>query len=102
VQTAGAAAALALRVDRASIAADGRDLVIVGRDKDRLGHAASELTTAHTIHVRPYVCDLGRPCAAADLVAWDTDHEGAFALRLGALQPRRIWIGGKEVEAPHG
>lgn len=35
--------------------------------------------------------------APADLVAWDADHEGAFALRLGAVRPTRIWIGGEEV-----
>jgi len=33
---------------------------------------------------------------AADLVAWDAEHEGAFALRLGAVRPARIWIGGEE------
>jgi imidazolonepropionase len=36
---------------------------------------------------------------AADLVAWDTDHEGAFALRLGAVRPLRVVIGGVEVGA---
>jgi imidazolonepropionase len=35
--------------------------------------------------------------AMADLVAWDAEHEGAFALRLGALHPLRTWIGGVEV-----
>ncbi|MGH2489850.1 MAG: imidazolonepropionase, partial [Candidatus Limnocylindria bacterium] len=33
---------------------------------------------------------------AADLVAWDAEHEGAFALRLGAVHPTRVWIGGEE------
>lgn len=33
---------------------------------------------------------------AADLVAWDAEHEGAFALRLGAVSPARTWIGGRE------
>jgi imidazolonepropionase-like amidohydrolase len=35
--------------------------------------------------------------APADLVAWDADHEGAFALRLGALRPHRLWIDGREI-----
>ena len=35
--------------------------------------------------------------AAADLVAWDAEHEGAFALRLGAVKPLRIWISGEEI-----
>jgi imidazolonepropionase len=34
--------------------------------------------------------------ADADLVAWDADHEGAFALRLGAVRPLRTFIGGVE------
>jgi imidazolonepropionase len=33
---------------------------------------------------------------AADLVAWDAEHEGAFALKLGGVAPARIWIGGDE------
>ena len=33
---------------------------------------------------------------AADLVAWDAEHEGAFALRMGDVGPLRIWIGGEE------
>jgi hypothetical protein len=34
---------------------------------------------------------------AADLVAWDAEHEGAFALRLGSVKPVRAWISGNEV-----
>jgi imidazolonepropionase len=33
---------------------------------------------------------------SADLVAWDAEHEGAFALRLGGVAPARMWIGGEE------
>jgi imidazolonepropionase len=33
---------------------------------------------------------------AADLVGWDAEHEGAFALRMGDVRPMRIWIGGEE------
>jgi imidazolonepropionase len=29
----------------------------------------------------------------ADIVAWDADHEGAFAWSFG-LRPRRVWLGG--------
>lgn len=35
-----------------------------------------------------------QPGADADLVAWDADHEGAFALRLGDLRPRSVVIAG--------
>lgn len=33
----------------------------------------------------------------ADLVAWDADHEGAFAWGFG-LRPSRVWLGGQEVD----
>ncbi len=36
--------------------------------------------------------------ATADLVAWDAEHEGAFAMRLGAVRPRWIWFGGQADE----
>ncbi len=39
---------------------------------------------------------LVREGMAADLVAWDAEHEGAFALRLGGVRPVRIWVGGEE------
>lgn len=34
------------------------------------------------------------PGAVADVVAWDAEHEGAFAMRLGAVRPVRAWVGG--------
>ncbi|HZW01323.1 MAG TPA: amidohydrolase family protein, partial [Candidatus Deferrimicrobium sp.] len=36
-----------------------------------------------------------RPGAAADVVAWDAQHEGDFAVRVGAVAPLRTWIGGE-------
>ena len=46
--------------------------------------------------------DLGRVevGALADLVTWDAEHEGAFALRLGAVRPLRVWMAGEEVPLP--
>jgi imidazolonepropionase len=46
---------------------------------------------------------LGRPAdmgvlatgAAADLVAWDAEHEGDFAFRVGGVRPRRVWFEGE-------
>ena len=35
------------------------------------------------------------PGAAADVVAWDAEHEGAFALRLGGVRPEWTWFGGR-------
>jgi imidazolonepropionase len=37
---------------------------------------------------------------AADLVAWDAEHEGAFLLRPGAVWPAGIWIEGERVGEP--
>jgi imidazolonepropionase len=33
--------------------------------------------------------------AKADIVAWDAEHEGAFALRLGGPEPVWTWFGGE-------
>ena len=44
-------------------------------------------------------CGAIRPGLAADLVAWDAEHEGAFALHLGAVLPRQVWIGGRPMLA---
>jgi len=35
------------------------------------------------------------PGASADVVAWDAEHEGAFALRLGGVRPKWTWFGGR-------
>jgi imidazolonepropionase len=32
--------------------------------------------------------------ADAYLVAWDAEHEGAFALSLGAVRPAQVFVGG--------
>ncbi|MEP6680290.1 MAG: imidazolonepropionase [Chloroflexota bacterium] len=48
------------------------------------------------------VCGAVRAGLAADLVAWDAEHEGAFALHLGDVRPRRVWIGGREVPTEGG
>jgi imidazolonepropionase len=38
-----------------------------------------------------------RAGAQCDLVAWDAEHEGAFALHLGAVRPVHVWVAGREV-----
>ena len=43
------------------------------------------------------VCGALRVGLAADLVAWDAEHEGAFALRLGEVRPLRVVLGGEVV-----
>jgi imidazolonepropionase len=44
--------------------------------------------------------EIGRlmPGAYADIVAWDAEHEGAFAQRLGGVRPLWNWFGGETDE----
>lgn len=41
------------------------------------------------------VAGILQPGASADLVAWDAEHEGAFAYRLGGVRPVRRWFRGQ-------
>jgi imidazolonepropionase len=39
---------------------------------------------------------------AADVVAWDAEHEGAFVLRPGGVRPVAMWVGGEPVDVRQG
>ncbi len=98
---AGATVALASDANAGTYAGFGTMPLIVGLAATLLGMTATEALTAATVGGaaalrRP---DLGRleVGAVADLVAWDAEHEGAFALRLGTVRSLRTWISGKEV-----
>jgi imidazolonepropionase len=99
---AGARVALASDANAGTFGAFGAMPLIVGLGATLLGMTAGEALTAATVGgaaslgLRGEVGTL-TPGATADLVAWDTDHEGAFALRLGAVRPLRVVIGGVEV-----
>jgi imidazolonepropionase len=100
---AGVTVALATDANAGTFGGFGSMPLIVGLGATLLGMTAGEALTAATrggaaALRRP---DLGRIAvgAAADLVAWDAEHEGAFALTLGAVRPVRTWIGGIEVRA---
>lgn len=98
---AGANVALASDANAGTYSGFGTMPLVVGLGATLLGMSAREALTAATTGSaqalrRP---DLGRMevGAAADLVAWDAEHEGAFALRLGAMRPVRAWVGGEEI-----
>ena len=98
---AGATVALASDANAGTFGAFGAMPLVVGLSATVLGMSVAEALAAATAGggAALRIPGLGRlePGAPADLVAWDTDHEGAFALRLGAVRPLRTWIGGAEV-----
>jgi short-subunit dehydrogenase len=49
------------------LAAEGRPLLLVGRDQGRLNEVAEEARTTHGVAVWAHPCDLGRPGAAREL-----------------------------------
>jgi len=98
---AGATVALASDANAGTFGGFGTMPLIIGLGATLLDMSATEALTAATAGSAAALRlpDVGRVevGAVADLVAWDTDHEGAFALRLGAVRPLRTFIGGIEV-----
>jgi imidazolonepropionase len=97
----GATVALASDANAGTYGGFGTMPMVIGLGATLLGMTVTEALTAATAGAaaalrRP---DLGalQVGAVADLVAWDTEHEGAFALRLGSVRPLRTWIAGREV-----
>jgi imidazolonepropionase len=97
----GARVALASDANAGTYSGFGTMPLVVGLGATLLGMTAREALIAATAGTaralrRP---DLGQleVGAAADLVAWDAEHEGAFALRLGAIPPVRAWVAGEEI-----
>ena len=101
---AGATVALASDANAGTYGGFGTMPLIIGLGATLLRMSAGEALIAATAGggAALRIPGLGRlePGAPADIVAWDTDHEGAFALRLGSVRPLRTWIGG--VEVPSG
>ncbi len=96
---AGATVALASDANAGTYGGFGTMPLVVGLGATLLGMSVREALTAATAGGADALrlADVGRleVGAVADLVAWDADHEGAFALRLGAMAPTGVWIGGR-------
>ena len=98
---AGATVALASDANAGTHGGFGSMPLVIGLGATLLGMTVTEALTAATAGGGSALrlAHLGRleVGAPADLVAWDAEHEGAFALRLGAVRPLRTWIAGEEV-----
>ena len=102
---AGATVALASDANAGTFRRFGAMPLVIGLGATLLRMSVTEALTAATAGS---AAALGlanetgalREGMAADLVAWDAEHEGAFALSLGSVRPRRVWIGGREVSLP--
>jgi imidazolonepropionase len=98
---AGATVALASDANAGTYGGFGSMPLVIGLGATLLQMTVAEALTAATAGGATALrrSDLGRleVGAAADIVAWDAVHEGAFALRLGGIRPSRVWIAGREV-----
>jgi imidazolonepropionase len=96
---AGARVALASDANAGTFGAWGAMPLVIGLGATLLRMTVAEALTAATRGGAAALGLEGRrgfigPGADADLVAWDADHEGAFALRLGAVRPLSVFVGG--------
>jgi imidazolonepropionase len=96
---AGASVALASDANAGTFGGWGAMPLVMGIGATLLGMTAREALHAGTLGGAAALGLAGRrgwigPGADADLVAWDADHEGAFALRLGDVRAVQVLVGG--------
>lgn len=98
---AGARVALASDANAGTFGGFGSMPLVIGLAATLLHMTVGEALTAATAGggaaLRVPLLGTLQHGAPADLVAWDAEHEGAFALRLGAVRAARAWVGGVEV-----
>jgi imidazolonepropionase len=96
---AGATVALASDANAGTFGTWGAMPLVVGLGATLLGMTLGEAlraVTAGGAAALGLAGDRGvlAPGARADLVAWDAEHEGAFALHLGSVRPEHVFVGG--------
>ena len=97
----GVSVALGSDANAGTFGAWGAMPLVIGLAATMLGMTVGEAVAAATSGAAAALSLDGRrgvlaPGADADLVAWDAEHEGAFALQLGGVRPLRTFIGGVE------
>ena len=99
---AGATVAIASDANAGTFGAWGAMPLVIGLGATTLGMTVAEAVTAATaggaaalgLSGRKGTLEIG---ADADIVAWDAEHEGAFALNLGGVRPAGIFVAGQAV-----
>lgn len=101
---AGAVVALASDANAGTFGGWGAMPLVIGLGATLLRMTVAESLAAATTGGAAALDLAGRrgaigPGADADLVAWDADHEGAFALQLGGVRALRVFVGGAEASS---
>jgi imidazolonepropionase len=99
---AGATVALASDANAGTFGTWGAMPLVIGLGATLLGMSVAEALAAATTGGATALGLAGRrgfigPGADADLVAWDAQHEGAFALSLGAVRALQVFVAGEQV-----
>jgi imidazolonepropionase len=97
---AGAHVALASDANAGTFGTWGAMPLVIGLGATLLGMTIQEAVTAATAGGAAALGLAGQKGvlavgADADLVAWDAEHEGAFALHLGGLRPAQVFVAGQ-------